>query len=280
MDKKKGIRKHEKGNPYNEENRVDAKLIEGDLRVQTIYRILDWYKEGLMRATIIEQLKEEGQFSESVIDDLLYESSSIIYEQFSSESTEVIGLHLKRYDRQIKSLFNKDYNRIALKIRFKVKSMAYFSILETLYQKEKLLNLHSKQTIIRFNQRNNINIPNPEADKKESFDISTLTLEEKVDFLKLIEKCSPRNINNLGVILRPKEIKEEETVDIEHEEVVNIEQIEQVNVEGKDVFTEKPPLTIIDVKERLRQALEIKAKEAFKEAGSSTADEGKLSRLQ
>lgn len=268
--KKAGIRKYETGNPYLEENRVEDKLIEGDVRTKTIYRILDWYKEGLLRFAIIEILREEKTFSDGQIDDLLNECSGIVYEQFSTKSASVIGLHLKRYDKQINSLLNKDYNRYEMKIRFKMKSIAFMNALDTLYQKEKLLNLHSKQTIIRFNQRNNINVVVPE--KKAKYDLSTLTLEEKIDFLALVEKCSPRNNVNTGVILRPKEVVVEETIDIDHVEEVNIDKIKQENVEGVDVFPEKPPLTLFELKERIAKTLQAKAAEAFKNAGSKTID--------
>lgn len=267
-DKKPGIRKHEKGNPYEKENRVDAKLIEMDRKVTTIYRILDWYKEGLFRASIVEMLRAE-EFSDSVIDEYLTECSSIIYEQFSTKSSNIVSLHLKRYDKEINTLLKRNYDRLPLKIRYKVKGAAFLNALETLHQKEKLLNLHNKQTLIRFNQRNNIN-ETPE--KPNRFDLTQLTLEERIDLLNLISKASPKNNINSGVILREKVIESEETVDIQHEEVINITQIQQENVMGVDVFPEQKAHTVDELTKKLQDTLKKKAEEALIKAGSKTVE--------
>lgn len=266
--KKEGVRKYEKGNPYNKENRVEAKYIEADTRVKSIYRILDWYKEGINRNEIKSILLGEG-LTETAIDLYIQEAHGIVFEQFSTQTEHIISLHTKRYDKQINSLLNKDYNQLALKIRFKVKSTAYFDALDTLYQKEKLLNLHSKQTIIRFNQRNNINV-NTVPEKKEKYDLSKLSFEEKVDFMKLVEKASPRNNVNTGVILRERKIEEEEIIEIEHEDVTNIDLIEKENIIGKDVFVETPPRTMFDLQEKLRMTLQKVAQQELEKAGSKT----------
>ena len=239
--------------------------------LKTLYQIIDLLKSGLTKSLVQEIIlnSEDNKFVAEYISELIIEASKEISEQYVTKNDQLIGLHLGRYNRKIKELFNKDFSSYDLAIQRKIKSAVFLDLLETLHQKEKLLQLHSKQTIVRFNQRNSINI-NEIASK---FNLEQLDHEEKVRLLELLLKTKLKDgEDTVSVILNKKETS---ITDILFEEIgetptnVNLSKVEQIiNIEEQVI--EKKYTSLEDIKRKLSQALEKVAREELIKAGSKT----------
>lgn len=267
---KKGVRKLEKGNATNPDNRVDEKYLEGDLRTKAVYYAIDLFKVGLTKAIVRETIASDKEFSSLVdIELVLLEALSEVSEQFITKNDHLIGLHLERYNREVERLINKDFSAFGPLLERKIKSGAYMDVLDTLHQKEKLLQLHSKQTVVRFNQRNSININEIES----KFDLQELDFEEKRRLVELLLKSKTSDGDEVvSVILNERDSN---IIDIDSEEIiespetVNIAKIEKLD----NTITEKqykPPTGLEEIKRKLSIALEQAAERELIKAGSKS----------
>lgn len=266
---KKTRKKLEKGSPFYPENRIDEKWLRNDKRTQLIYQAIDLFKEGLNKSMVESILKEEDKrLSDSVLNLIIIEAKNIIDDEYSKQSETIIGLHLTRYDNEINDLFNRDFSMLDIRSVRKVQVATWMSILDTMFQKEKLLGLHNKKLIVRFNQKNTTIVKST----NERYDLSKLTLQEKVDFLSLINKAK-KDSNELFGVLSNRKSEDQIVEDIQHEEIdqPNISKIEQIQPE---VEPDPPTNTaLIDVTTKLALALKKKAQEEFTKAGSKTVRE-------
>lgn len=261
----------ETGNPFNKEARIPLDKLSEKSWTRHVYRSIDLFKEGLTRIQIQEVLKEDTKLSDSTISLIIEKSQSIISQEFSKDDISVVGLHTERYNREINLLKRKievGFKKYSQPIQIKLKISAYFDMLDVMYQKEKLLQLHNKGLTIRVNQNNNTVI----KEKKLNFNLDTLLFEEKVELLRLLNKSKKTSDEISGVILsKNKDIEEAEIIEETVTTVTNVDLIKQTVPE---VVEERVPnMAFIDVKERLRLALENKAREEFKKAGSKIVDD-------
>lgn len=267
---KKGVRKLEKGNPTNPDNRVEEKYLEGDLRTKAVYYAIDLFKVGLTKAIVRETIINDKEFSSlSEVETILIEALSEVSEQFVTKNDHLIGLHLERYNREVERLINKDFSAFGPLLERKIKSGAYMDVLDTLHQKEKLLQLHSKQTVIRFNQRNSININEIES----KFDLQELDFEEKRRLMELLLKSKTSDGDEvISVILNDKDdnvIDIDSEVIVESPDTVNIAKIEQLdNTVNEKQY--KAPVGLEEIKRKLSIALEKAAEKELIKVGSKS----------
>jgi len=258
----------EKGTPFYAENRVDVEKLPKKSQIKTVYRAIDLLKEGKSRQKTKEQLEWEG-FNKTLDEDKLEEfidiAADIIATEFLKKDEVVIGIHIERYNEELKrlqKLLDGNFPGVPVSVRIASIISTYSSMMDVMYQKEGLLQLHSKNTVIKVNQQNNI----IHRTRKEKFDFSILSFDEKVELLNLITKTTMSDSEISGVILNTGK-KDEVVIDIEHEEVkeLNIDKIKQ----------EVPPvpeaelsmLAIFELKEKMKKVMEQRAKEEFKKSG-------------
>jgi hypothetical protein len=123
--------------------------------------------------------------------------------------------------------------------------------------------------ILRFNQRNNTIVRNQ---TKPVYDLSVLTFDERLELLNLMKKAKSTEDELSGVILRERKVEEITKV----EEAVVIEEtknIDLIKVKKERVELLKGGLTLFQAKEKLKQALEEKAKEKFKQITIKTSND-------
>ena len=139
---------------------------------------------------------------------------------------------------------------------------SYYTILDLMFHKEKILQLHNKKVTFKINQINNTII----RQKKPKYNLSLLTFEEKIKFLELIEKMKRNNDEIHGVKLKDKKEEQEQIQEAEVVEETNVEKIE--NFETPKVEEKVMGDALNDAFERLRQNLQKVASEEFKNVGS------------
>lgn len=276
MGKKKTIKEtpilhsKEKGSPFYEENRVGEDRLNDSKYLKWCYKAIDLFKEGVSREHIVEIITKEakGKITEEEVSSVVVvRARQIISLEFEKNDKFVLGLHLQRYNNEIKTQYEKivklEKNK-KLKVWEKEQEIAssYYTILDLMFHKEKILQLHNKKVTFKINQINNTII----RQKKPKYNLSLLTFEEKIKFLELIEKMKRNNDEIHGVKLKDKKEEQEQIQEAEVVEETNVEKIE--NFETPKVEEKVMGDALNDAFERLRQNLQKVASEEFKNVGS------------
>lgn len=258
------LHKGERGSPFHEKNRVKTDI----KSLKTIYRAIDLFKEGLPRALVTEIITNEKLITPTDVGELVGLGLRVIEDEFASDDQTTIGLHLTRYNKDIDDLLFIAENDYADGSMIKYKINTYLTVLEIMFAKEKLLQLHNRNTILKINQRNTTIV---QKETQPKYKLGKLSLEERIELLQLINKSKSIDGDDIKSIT---ETQQEEYVEFTElkgtQEGANVEKIEKVTpvVEGERI----PGGALLDVRERLRQSLERKAQEEYRKIGSKTPD--------
>lgn len=271
--------------------KVNKEKLESTLKKQWIIKAIELMKQGYANSFIRDYIRDrkEGSKSDDAINTILAEANAEIVASQFSKAQEVIPLHIARYNRIIeKCLAVQDADDMYTEeeaeemlienpkqywyLREK-KVRAYSDAINTLIQKEELLQYHNKDFNIQINIEEETEI---NQIIRPSIDVSRLDFEEQLQLLELMKKAK-KNDFDLLAITQGEQAKEEDKI---IEAVVT--SVPKANVE--DIKIEKLPeppvksiVTASDPTIRLRQSLALLAAQRFKEAGGQlTDDEEKL----
>lgn len=203
-------------------------------------------------------------------------ANALIQEVYEINKTELVSLHIKRYDREIQRLLSietpkeadfetpKGYWRA-----FNQKVIGMSDCLDALQQKERLLGIHTKSFRLVINSEEETVL----KDRAPEIDISLLSLDEKIELNDLIEKTRRTEDEISGVILR-QDIRTTVTEDIEHEVVEEKSNIDRIENREPEVVTELAPegLALELIKEKMNVRLQHAAKEALLKHRSKTVE--------
>lgn len=271
----------EKGSPFYLENRIDISELGEKSWIKWVYKAIDYFKQGIPREVIVQNLKEESKISEdSIRSSILSKASQIISEEFEKNDEYVLGLHLERYQKEIKNLYLKIPKLEKRKDlgdwkKQEMINSCYFEILDIMFHKERLLQLHNKKVVVRINQINNTII----RERKNKWNLSNLTLSERVDFLNLVQKSKKNQFELHGVTQNVEESVDTQVIeDAIIVEENPLEKIKQVTVLPEQEII--PGVALLDTFEKLKKAFEEKARLEFEKAGTKITNdktgEGKL----
>lgn len=238
---------------------------------------------------VLEVRKQRSlSHSISILQKILSDARGVLAKNYATDKSNVVALHMARYNKTVLDLLNtynpfdkkEDETEEEWEIRveelncgdqkelFFMKQRltnCYYQALATMFQKEKILKMHSKGFLISITNKLNVEV---KKENKKQYDLSNLGTPEKIDFLNLMLKAKKNEFEIGSVILRPLEEKSE-IIDIEHEvieEAANIDKIKHEEIPIKPV--EPNGMALIDAKNRLAMALQKKAEEDFKKAGA------------
>jgi len=266
-------------------------------KIELTNQIIDLLKGGksnkVVKTKIASGLK--GKISENMINSLIKEAGLIIQNEYLKDAKSITAIHEQRYDRiisenlKIEELDQKDIvshdgelivdgeGNISEKqgITFAQwqasrnrKTKAYDDVLDTLQQKENLLQLVNLNLEIDINEEIDINL----HDKKSMYDTSKLTFEEQVELLQLMKKARKGNKEIQSITEIESEVHITEDV-IAEVLPANIEQIKQVPAPVEIQDNSAP----FDPTRKLRENLAKLAARKLKEAGGNLdSDEKKL----
>jgi hypothetical protein len=263
--------------------RYPAQPIEGRDLSNTIFKkwiqiALDLMDEGYSTSYIREHIaaNKEGSVKQTAIDAVMANANEKIAHNQFLQRQEVTALHLKRYNMMIKELLaveelpypdeetlsNNEYAfQDWLESRNK-KIRAYNDCIQTMFQKEDLLQYHNKGFVINVNVEEEITI----KDERPKIDISQLTLQEQVELYQLIKKARKDDFELIGVIQNTT-AGQDETIDVVAEVVEtkpNIEHIAQLPIPEKPYIS---PVTQFDPTAKLRETLRKLAAKKIEDAG-------------
>jgi hypothetical protein len=199
------------------------------------------------------------------------------FQQFTSVE-EIIAIHLWHYNAQVNSLMKtKDIDESKVDgeiVTWKhfyaareKKIRAYVDCLNTLGQKEELVQLINSNLTVEINTKNSIII----KDAEPKFNVTKLTFEEQLELYEGLKEARKVGDNLISVI-QANTANKNEAVEVDNliVETPNIQQIKQVQLPSVEL---KIPVTNFDPTIRLRQSLERLAAEKFKEVGGTLTEE-------
>lgn len=239
-----------------------------------VYRTIDWIKEGMSLDTCKEILTNQlnpatkKPYHPRFVNEVVTTANTTIKEYYNYHKSQLIALHTKRYDKDINELLNIDVSGYLPYKQTEKKIEAYMRLLDVMQQKETLLGMHRKSFRLIINNEQTTIV----REKKARLDISKLSLQEQIELNNLLEKARKNEDEIGGVILRDK--PQEVTEDAEYVVVdnkLNVDRME--HREPKELNSAPIGSTLTNVEDRLKLALQKKAKEEFKKVGSKTVDE-------
>lgn len=263
-------------------------------RKDIVANIVELKKEGKSNKVIIDHLLEKthGKVSRNMLENLTKEADLFIQNEHIQEVNLVVSIHTQRYNQAITDLLKVEelsqddivssdgkmivsedgtisekqgitYQQWQASRDRKIK--AYDEALNTMQQKENLLQLVNLDLEIDINEKIDINIKS----EKPKYDFSLLTFEERVELMELCDEAAMDHDEIMGTIEVIDE-KPEETVDVEVEILpANVEQIKQVEPEGE----KESVVTHFDLKLKLREKLKVIAAKKLKDAGANLDDQ-------
>lgn len=232
------------------------------------------FRIGDSESHIVEQLREGYPDIKDVnVNFIINRASANIASEYARDRATVVSLHVRRYNDDIKRLLDKNFDSITDFFKRRTKEIENLDfILEAMFAKERVLQMHAKDTQIRVFNRLNAKI----KERKVSYDLSKLTAPQKLELLILLSRTKKTEDELKSVILRAKEDKGE-TIDIDHvvvKEKPNVDRIKKINIpelplmDPIDKLKQSKSSTQNDIMKKIQETLAAKAKEEFKKKGA------------
>jgi len=196
--------------------------------------IIELMKEGYSQSYIKSMIASDkvANIGFHLITEYTREAYAIINEEYVKKTASVTSIHVARYNRIIKDLIKTkelDKDDIDDKITWEQwlearnrKIKAFNDCLDTMLQKERCLQLHSKTFVIEINEEVNINVHS----KPLKFDIKKLSFPDQLSLLQLIQKAK-KGEPELISVSAAKEV-DENVVDVEAVEVSSVLNVDEI----------------------------------------------------
>lgn len=217
-------------------------------RVETLHRyLLDGLDSEEAYAMMLMDNEDLGRDAFNI---LLHHAYTLAETELHKDREYVFQLHMDRYEKMYEqAMVMTNFWGIPLdpKKDWKQMVMKYTSALRALKAKEDLLGLHNKSVVIEFNdgQATIVNDGNDRgtAGGVPGYDLDNLSLDEKIEMLKLIQDSRTVPIEGIQRVVVKTYKVEINTQTGERKEVHNAQNIDKV--ETHDItFEEMPPDTV------------------------------------
>lgn len=233
-----------------------------DTQLEYIIRLL---RTGHTESESSDILLQQNIAPHTILE-LLTKAKLSISRDFTKDKDYIVGQHVKRYDTDIQRLLHYTPRTLNPQKAVELKTNAYLRMIETMGQKEKLLGYHAKNFNIKINNETIVTV----KEKKKKWNLEKLSLEEKIELLRLISKAKRSDSEVYGIVLQGEQAKTEEVfIKINSQKAIGSENINQINpIYVSQKTSNKEPITLLSAQDSLRLALIEQAKKAFKNAGS------------
>lgn len=234
-----------------------------------VLRTVEMMKKGHTMMVVKDMIAQnigDKKVSPGYIAGIISEANKILSQEFSTNRKHVEGLHLRRYNNSINRLLavsEGDYEDPDEGRRAQI--TAFMQALDTLYQKEKLLQFHSKNFKIEINNETNINVDNTPK-KGPVIDISKLSFEEKVELYELMKAARKED----EAEYMDDVIDVEAEVVTEEEKVIEEPNIAKIKTISRGIDEDKPKtVTVDDPIAKLKASLRKQAVKEFEKANAN-----------
>lgn len=259
---------------------INKEKLEDTLKKQWIIKAIELMKDHYSSSYTREYIREnkDGSKSDMAIDSIMKEANAEIVSSQFSKAEEIIPIHLKRYNKNIKDALaikeipedEVDGEVITWEDFYKARNRkikAMIDALAALLQKEELLQFHNKDFVIEVNTEETIEV----REKVKKLNIHKLPLDKQIQLLNLYKKMEKKDFE-LTDITGTMEVDQVVTEDVEAE-VVELPNVHKIEQEKLPEPIKRSSITGADPTIKLRESLQKLAASRFKEAGGTLTDE-------
>lgn len=225
----------------------------------------DQFRAGTSEKTIVDALMVTHPiFKPENIQFIINRASLEIANEYARDRGSIAALHVRRYNKEFNKEFSNEHHGIENPIFRRQKKIESLNVcLDALFAKERVLQIHAKETQVKIFNRMNAKIKM----RKTSYDLSSLTFQEKLEFLQLVSKAKRTDNELFSVALKPKENVKTEDAEVIEIVNTNVDLIQQTNhpIPEPELL---PNVTKDSVIAKLRLALQKSADRDFKAKGA------------
>lgn len=226
-----------------------------------IYEVVGLMKQRIHTEEIYKYLLDKYNFTSSTSTSIITDANSLIRKEFELEKEYLLDIHLVRYENIYHNNINPNLDHVQPGYRKAVLCEYHITALETLFQKEKLLGIHTKKFKLHINSN-----PNKQQINSD-FDMNLLHSNEQIELLSLLNKAKP-----IESLIRPV-IANDNPLDIDsaykkEEQDVNdspIQKAKQTDTIGDEEgqILKSTGKTFIEVQQALNKTMAEKVKELY-----------------
>lgn len=198
----KSIRKLLIKEPRRKKKRLnEGKNSFGVIEIRFTNKVIDLMKEGYSSSLIKSYLNEDG-VSPRMCNEYITQANKILSSEYSKKT--LAAINVIQYNRDIKRLLatkELDKDDVGLDITWNEfmkarqrKITRYHECLDTMFQKEKCLQMHTSSFVVEITDEVNVTVVD-----RPKIDITKLTLQEQVELLELITKAK-KGENEIGSV--------------------------------------------------------------------------------
>jgi hypothetical protein len=205
-------------------------------------------------------LKEKHNCSHDTTMRIMMDANSLVRHEFELDRKYIVDIHMMRYEQLYESNINPDLEKVPPGYRKAVLCEHYINAMETLFQKEKLLGIHTKKFKLKINSLK-VN-----EHKGADFNMSSLSLKEQLEVISLLNKAKPIEKLVRDVIKNDNPLDISEAIVIDEDVIESpIKAAKQTDEIGDneakvEVSTGK---SLFEVNQLMKKNLEDKVKELF-----------------
>ncbi len=224
-----------------------------------VFEIANFLRQKFTSEEIRQRLSIEFKhISHHLFNSLISQANSIVKREFEQEKSYLLDIHLVRYEQIYQQNFKPDLEYVPPQYRKAVMCEHHITAMETLFQKEKLLGVHTKKFKL---QANKSVFQRTDTD----FDFTKLSSKERLEVLRLLEKSKIKL-----ELVRPS-IAEDQIDSISlsiEEKVLNespIKQAIQTDIRAENSLLEQQSKgkALFEVQETIKKTLEQQVKDLF-----------------
>jgi len=200
------------------------------------------------------------------INSIMSDANTLIRREFESEKSLLLDLHLLRYEEIYLENISIDLEEVPAGYRKALKCEHTITAMETLFQKERLLGVHTKTFKIKANE-------SVLQNKTVEFDITILNSNERLEILGLLNKAKAVEVYNKPFVTNNNPLN----IDIKANKVeviitdAPIKASTQTDTIGDEqsALSQDAGKSFLEVKESLSNSLADKVKELFEKKKKS-----------
>jgi len=227
-----------------------------------VAEVVGWLRSKKKNEEIFALLRERFEdYPTGYGQEVFMHAKTFLRKEFELEKENMVHLHLMRYEQIWDDNFNANLDHIKPGYRNVLKCEKYLVAMETLFQKEKLLGIHSK----KFREKLKTNNVVVEQNQKFDFDFNKLNFDQQLRLSVLLEKCKPVEKINREVTSD----EEENTVEVKviEEQIFDnpIQKSKETDVlkEEEMKIKEERGKSSLEVRQNINKSLEDRVKEIF-----------------
>jgi hypothetical protein len=225
-----------------------------------VAEVVSLMKDRKTSTEIMNLFSDKYDLNKNTIHSIIGDANTIIRQEFELEKSFLLDLHLLRYEEIFLENLNVDLDEVPAGYKKALKCEHLITAMDTLFQKERLLGIHTKNFKLKVTQ-NQIQESNTE------FDITILSVNERLETISLLNRAK-----TVEEYIRPSVPNNNPmNIDTKNNKIVDdnmespIKQAKQTDIIGDERSIEitSSGKNLDEVKEALGNTLKNKVQELF-----------------